>query len=568
MTTGNVADTRDVSARGMMFALARLVSGKADAMAFVEIGPDAVSVQTLEVDADGVPVLCLEASVRWTVILPELPAAKSLRYEQMASDIGTVQCGPAMTAALEPQLRLLIEVAAAAGCSPGRRRRLDVVLVNRAHGWALLEAAVTSAGTVLRPIAEVIAAPGAGTLPKVISALAARAPLRYGYDLILVDVDQQTRAVRPLARELFPAGSSALLGARSEATVTVSPVAGHAAKVLALPIVARRGTVPDLRDAAALAEHLPLVKMVAVGSGKWPAEVRIRLAGPGHPHVLEATEARTAQPNWPEVIKELPAQLPPANPPWELSRPGDLDVAVLVELGGASADVAARVGLARGVVRKFRGVPDARVRIGVLGYREHYGPYHKNSNLDPGREGRALVIGARLSKPSEAASVLDRDGWRDSVPIVHPYAAPVEDALRELADDKWGWRPDARHVVIIIGRRPPHPDQYPERREDHAPHGDDLRPCRYGIRWQEVLSQLSKHQVELHAVLDQVPAPGYDARTWRDFGASQASLRRDSAERIARTLGLMPPPRFRIPLATHSAPPRPASGKRARKAGQ
>lgn len=569
MTTDDASGRRDVSAPGIMFALARLVSGKVDAIAFVEISSDAVSMRTLGVNSCGAPVPYPKASRRipWTAILPGLPVPGSRQYGQMEGDIDAIQAGPSMADALEPQLRILAEVAATVGCSVGRRRRLDIVLVNRTDGDARLEAAAVEASGVLRPIAEVTAVPREVSLADVIRNLTAWAPLRYGYDLVIVDVNEQTRAVRPLALELFPAGSSVLPGTRSETTVTVAPVPDHSADVLALPIVARCGTVRDLTDAAAVAKHLPLVVMPMFRKGnRQQVKVRIGLARPGRPYVLAPAEVTATRPGWPQVIEELPDGLPPESLPWTLLSPGDLDVAVLIELGGESTDVAARVTVARGVVGKFRDVSEAR--IGVLGYREHHGRYHRKSNLKAAQASRGLVIGARLSEPSEAASVLDRNQWWDAVPIVRsPHAAPVEDALEELTKPTWGWRPQARHVIVIVGRRPPHPGQNPANREDNLPHGHEMWPCDYSVKWQEVLAQLRKeHMVECHVVLDRVPAPGYDARTWQEFG--EAYLRGDSAEQIAQSIGLVPSPKFCIPLVMHCMTTSPTSGKRAGKAGQ
>ena len=45
-----------------------------------------------------------------------------------------------------------------------------------------------------------MAAPDAGVLADIVEDVAARAPLRYGYDLMLVDVEQRTGIVRPWSR--------------------------------------------------------------------------------------------------------------------------------------------------------------------------------------------------------------------------------------------------------------------------------------------------------------------------------------------------------------------------------
>jgi hypothetical protein len=564
VSAGHGPGTSDVPAPGLNFGLTRLVAGKVDAIAFVEVGPDAVAVQVLGTDADGVPVLRPEVghSVPWTAILPELPVTDILRYEQMAGDIDAIPGGDSVAAAVEHKLELLTEMAAMGGRSPGTRWRLDIVLVNRACPWPLLDVAVARARAVLRPIAEVTATARAGALPELMGVLAARAPLRYGYDLVVAEVDPTTRAVSPQTHQLFPAGTSVLPGASSETSITVSPVTGHAARALALPIVARRGPVSDLRDVGALAEHRPLITMIGLDARiSGPVELHVKLTGPGCLHIMPPQRAcltTAGEPGWPELMKELPHRLPPKNQPWLLSPPGYLDLAVLIELGGTEADVSARVGLARDFVRRFQGVRDAA--IAAVGYRDHYVGFHRTANWARGREAEALMVGCRrLTTQAEAASMLAMPGWWDAAPIHRPPAAPLEDALELLADPDadWGWRPRARHVVVVIGSRPPHPAMSPEAgRYDPAP-----RACYYGCRWRHALDRLQKmHKVDRYTVLDKPAGLGYEADAWREFDARECfRLGRVSLRRLAEVSGLVPPPRTQIRLATSRATASPSA---------
>jgi hypothetical protein len=557
-----------VWAPGISFALTRLVAGKVDAIAFVEIGPDAVAVQVLGVDRRGVPVLRPEAghSVPWTAILTELPVSDILWHGRMAGDIDAILGGDS---AVDHKLELLTEMAAMGGLSPGTRPRLDIVLVKRAHPWPLLDAAAGRARAVLRPITEVKAGPRAAALPELIRALAARAPLRYSYDLVVAEVaevDPTTRVVSPQTRQLFPAGTSVLPGASPppETSITVSPVTGHAARVLALPIVARRGPVADLRDADALAEHHPLITMTGLDAGiRGPVELRVSLMGPGCPRIMPPQRGRltaAGEPGWPELIKELPHRLPPKNPPRLLSPPGDLDLAVLVELGGTEVDVAARVRLARDFVGMFQGVRGAM--IAAVGYRDHYRGYHRAANWVRGKEAEALLVGCRrLTTQAEAASMLAMPGWWKAAPVDRLHAAPLEDALHLLAYAGWGWRPDGRHAVVVIGSRPPHPATSVEaERYDPA-----LRACFYGCRWRKALDLLQKaHSVDRYTVLDGSSALSYDADAWREFGARERFLLGVSPRRLAKALGLVAPPRAQIRLATPGAAAAPSTGRAAR----
>jgi hypothetical protein len=565
VSAGHGMGTSDVSAPGLNFGLTRLVAGKVDAIAFVEVGPDAVAVQVLGADADGVPVIRPEAghSVPWTAILPELPVTDILRYEQMAGPIDAIPGGDSVAAAVEHKLELLKEMAAG-GRSPGTPWRLDIVLVKRTYPWPLLDATVARARAVLRPITEVTATPRARALPELIGVLATQAPLRYGYDLVVAEVDPTTHAVSPQTRQLFPAGTSVPPGASCETKITVSPVTGHAARALALPIVARRGPVSDLRDVGALAERRPLITLIGLDARiSGPIELHVRLTGPGCLRITPPQRAcltTAGEPGWPELIKELPHRLPPKNMPWLLSPPGYLDLAVLIELGGTEADVSARVRLARDLVRRFQGVRDAA--IAAVGYRDHYVGFHRTANLARGREAEALMVGCRqLTTQAEAASMLAMPGWWDATPMYRPHAAPLEDALALLADADadadWGWRPRARHVVVVIGSRPPHPAMSPDAgRYDPAP-----RACYYGCRWRHALDRLQKmHQVDRYTVLDKPAALGYEADAWGEFGARECfQLGRVSSRRLAEVSGLVPPPRTQIRLATSSVTASPSA---------
>jgi hypothetical protein len=556
-------ETGDVSAPGINFALTRLVAGKVDAIAFVEVGPDAVALQALGMDERDIPILQPQVghSVPWTAILPELPVPDILQRKQMAAEIDAVSGGDSAGAAVEHTLGLLTEMAATGGWSPGTRWQLDIVLVNRACARPLLDAAAALARLVLRPIAEVTATLQASALPELVRTLALRAPLRYGYHLVVAEVNPETLVVSPRTRQLFPAGTSVLPGAPPEASIDVSPVTGHAARVLALPIVARRGSVSDLRDTGALAEHQPLVTMTGLDAGTdGPVKLCVRLEGPGCPQIVPPQRAQltsAGEPGWPELMKELPRQLSQKNQPWLLSPPGSLDLAVLIELGGTGDDVAARVRLARAFVKRFRGVQGAM--IAAVGYRDHYTGYHRDLNWRRGKEAEALMVGCRrLTTHAEAASILDMSGWWDATPVARSNAAPLEDALELLAGADWGWRSSSRHVIVVIGSRPPHP----ARATEAGRYSPTPRACCYPYHWRDALNRLQKaHPVDRYTVLDKAPTPGYETDAWREFGAREhyllgrVSPRRltEVSRRLAEASGLIPPPRTQVRLAMAGA---------------
>jgi hypothetical protein len=567
-----------ISSAGTVFALTRLVAGKTDAIAFVEIGPDAVSVETLVVDALGVPARLVGDSLPWIAILPLLPSDTDLRYLRMAGGVGRGRSGrdadmkpedadpaaliAAVDDAIKPVLARLTAAASAAaaigrvdrasddpGSSPhSAPHRLDTVLVQRTHRWPLLDAAVARGSAVMRPVAEIVAAPDSGTLAEVVESVAARAPLRYGYDLVLVEVDRRTGAVRPRPHELFPAGVAVLPGAPPVKTVEISPVPGHAAKQLALPIVARRGPVANFRDLLALKEQRPLITMAALdGTIEGPVQLRVRLTKPGLLRALAAPElfppdAESA--GWPALIGELPEWLlSAALSSAPLASAGSLDLVLLVELGGVGEDaVAARVRLASGVVRAFRDAP--AVRIAVMGYRDHFGKHRADAIAMRGKEKEALVVGCGLSTAAGAQSMFQRPERWQAVPVGDDHAAPIEDALLIVGRLR-GWRPDARHVLVVLGRRPPHPAKA-------GRFGDVMLPCPHRCSWQDALGRLRHEQaVECFAVLDRRPEPGYAEQAWRQFGAQGHFWSGSTtAQVVARTIGLARQPGTRLRLAT------------------
>jgi hypothetical protein len=279
-----------------------------------------------------------------------------------------------------------------------------------------------------------------------------------------------------------------------------------------------------------------------------PFQIRIELARPGLAHVPAPPEYLLPDAlagGWPGVIDDLPYRLRPT----PRLPAGSLDLVLLVELGGAkdkgAKDVAARVGLVRRVVREFRDVPGAR--IAVLGYRDHFGHHDRDKIGVPGQEREALVVGSTggFSTPGELRSMFRQaELWRP-VPVGEDHAAPVEEALWMIADDAWGWRPDTRHVVLIIGRRPPHPAR-PQARSV-------IRWCHNNLSWREALKRLRMAQaLECFAVLDDNPAPGYASSAWRALTA-QGRLRIarcTTAPMLAQDCGLAPRSPAQLCLAT------------------
>jgi hypothetical protein len=550
-----------VTSAGLMFTLTRLVTGKSEAIAFVEVGPDAIAVQTLVAGPLGVPRLQAHEAIQWTDVLPLLPENPDLRRLRMAGGIGEAPDGPAnadeadaaptpalIAEAIVPALNKLMAAAAAAAASsrlhgspgagnslrPRVPRRVDIVLVRRPLRWPVLETALAQARTVLRPVAELVVPLAEGDLETVVDAVAQRAPLRHGYELVLVDVNADNGAVSVKPYPLFGAGIAVTPDEPPTVTVPLAVVAGHAAAQVALPIVARRGPAPPYREPELVRQTRPLVELAALnGSVPGETELRVTLHGPGNLEmhaVPELLSGHAIRAHWLELITMLPDQVPRTWVP-----AGGLDIVVLVELGGAEDVVAERVRLARDTIREFRGEPG--VRVSVLGHRDHFGRYRVDAIGKPGEDREALVVGCPLTAPSEAWAAFGRAERWEAVPVVDRQVAPVEDALQIVAGSRWDWRPEARHVLLTIGGRVPHPPREPR-------YGEGMLPCPHHYSWESALDRLAAAQtVEPWAVRDgqENLKSSYVREAWRRLGARPDLWSgKVTAAQLARMIGQAP----------------------------
>jgi hypothetical protein len=545
------AETPAASSRGMLFALTRLIGRETDAIVFVEIGVDSVAAETLVADDVGRTFRLRGDRLTWTAILPRLPEDADLRLLQMAGGVGPGGPGPAVLEAaagdaIRPALaRLTAAAAAAAAVNRGGGSsfdsspheispRLDSVLVLRTKHWPVLDAAAATARMAIRPVTEVIAGPDAGPLGALVDRAARQAPLRYGYDLILVEVDQDSGVVRPDPYPLFPPGASRQPEGRP-VSVTIEPThdpgrTRYLAHRLSLPIVARRGNFHDIKnpkvfkDPGVLGRDWPLVRMTAIDHRGGPAPLHIRLRAPGQVAVQAGSDVLaddTAGPGWPQLLTDLPDRL-------VREKPAALDLVLMVELGGTAEAVGARVRLARDMVDTL-GTAEA-VRVAVVGYRDHFGKHRVDAGAD--REHERLVVGCGLSPLDRARSVFRRAERWEAVPVGDYRAAPVEDALQLVAGSAWRWTYQARHVLLTIGQRPPHPARA-------GRFGDPMLPCPHRFSWQHSLRVLRGNHVECIAVLDQRAEPGYAEQSWRDLSTQgQFTLKEADPARLMHLVGL------------------------------
>ncbi len=188
----------------------------------------------------------------------------------------------------------------------------------------------------------------------------------------------------------------------------------------------------------------------------------------------------------------------------------DIDLAFLAELGGSPAVVETRVNLVRAMVDRLRSsAGSAVVRAAVFGYRDHEALHRVRARDDDEK----LVVGCGLGSVDIVRRELDRaELWR-AVPIVSNRAAPIEDALRELLCTS-SWRLGVRHVVVILGSRPPHPPVA-------DPGGGLTTPCPHGYAWEDYITALrERHSVDCLAVVEsQLDITGrHEDRLWERLG--------------------------------------------------
>jgi hypothetical protein len=526
---------RAPTAGGLGFTLSRLVAGEIEAIEFVEIGPDSMSAQTLVTNELCVPVRSSSGeSHPWPSMVPALPADDDLLRFRLAGGIGddprALVDPPALAKAAEAAVRQAVrqrlKAATAAirdgaaadevGEMPGWiRARVDTVLVRRTFGWPLLEAAAAVARTVMHPVAEIVSI-GTGTLADIVDATGRRAPLRYGYDLVLAEINPGTGEVRPDRWPLFAPGTVIRRHDRPtrNAYVKAPP---SAADQLALPVVMRRGT-----DAAAW----PAVGIAAMpGSAPGTTQLQVRLVAPGQvsfhgqPDVVSGDGLAFS---WPELLTGLPDSVPAHTA---------VDLVMLVELGGSAGAVAGRVALAADVAGKLHHV---NARIALAGYRDHFHSFFTNAARTRDR----LVVGCGLEPVSGVNSVLARrDFWR-AVDVRDDYAAPLEDALYWVQQEGLTWRPDARHLLVVFGSRPPHPGNV----HDHAT--PKATVCPYHRAWRDILGRLrGDHIVTCVAVRHEGAAQQADddaEQAWQEFCAEGffSAVETSSADELLAAIGL------------------------------
>ena len=199
----------------------------------------------------------------------------------------------------------------------------------------------------------------------------------------------------------------------------------------------------------------------------------------------------------------------------------EIDLAFLIELGGEQTEVDSRIRLVRSVIDTLAdSYPISEVRASVLGYREHHARFSLRARDDRNK----LIVGRDFGSLDAALDELSQDEiWR-AVPVENGLAAPIEDALVELAEAA-GWRQNARRVLVVVGERPPHPPVV-------EPDGGFVTPCPNGLSWQVALLEMTRERSVMRLAVRgaRLSRSIYEARCWERLGAHGLFIGYDSLE--------------------------------------
>jgi hypothetical protein len=522
-------------------SLARLVAGETDRIAVIELTPDGVAGHVVGTDAAGTPRVVADHAWPWAVLARGLPANREMLLFRLAGGVGRETAAPPEPPgdAVRNGLRQVTDWLASEPAGPMRG---PVLLIRRVAGWPVVDAAArelaaaldpaTAAGTPPEPDPGGMPDPGAALkhpLPPVVpvdersvAAGLLAAPLRHPYALVFGDVEPATRQVRPVARVLFEAGAVAPPEAGPSRSVSLR-AAGAGTGELVLAVVARPVGPPE--------------RWLPVAGGRLPlpagtdAVLSVELTGAGAVRFSGPPGVRDTELDWPGLLAGLP----------ETCGADPVDLVCAVELGGPQAELG---GLhAEPVWQRIRLVADllelieaehpdpAAIQVGLVGYHDHV-----HDDMKRWRE--PVVRTVALGPVRTAAAVL---GTWQPAGCEHAYAAPVEDAIHELATPGWQetWREAARHVLVTAGSRPPHPAVSPDR----------THSCTFKHDWSADMGRLvATARLRRVAVQDGAPpdlrragkgAPERAALAWAALGAD-AQLTRPTAHQLAEAAGLLP----------------------------
>jgi hypothetical protein len=166
----------------------------------------------------------------------------------------------------------------------------------------------------------------------------------------------------------------------------------------------------------------------------------------------------------------------------------------------------------------------ARTRVAIRAYYEH--------SFTLGDENKQVTEGVWLSEPERAHAALAElpvagGTWQDD-------AAPLEDALEEIARKLGKRRRRRACALLVVAGRPPHPV-----RQGQDPERELAQPCPRKYEWQRAHRDLRDAGARFVAVVDKGGAT--DAEHWRRLGADHLAVLDDVGPRdLAEALRIIP----------------------------
>jgi hypothetical protein len=460
----------------------------------VEVGADGITMTKADLDRFGSPrVSGTGDTLTWESMLPMLSGTPEERRFQLAGGMS------------QPDRELARD---------GLDRRLPGVpggplrVVCRVAGWEIPEraAAMAAAGPEAR-LLRVTGTADATPVRTLLADLAAKAPLKHAYQLMVAVVTPGSGAVSIQPRRLFAPGARP--GTRASLPLRRMP--GDSSEMV-FAIFADGG--PDTDPLALCQVHPP--------DGSF--SLRAVLQGPGRVKILEPGHAKEYPGTWDTVRGEVPSRTDTA--------PGPLDLVCAIDLSGSRDVVRRRTKLVRGLAdllaTHYGGSP--WLRVGVVTCTEHV--------FERGRREDLVTERLGLGPPGAAAAWLKGKRGTDT----YPDLAPVEDLLHEAFELLRGSRDRGRAAVLVtVAGRPPHP--WPQPR-------DTRMPCPNRYTWTEEIGKLTRRAGARCVMVADDPAAGVEgAAGWQKLGPGGLhKLAETNAQRLAQYLGLIASQGQRLPL--------------------
>jgi hypothetical protein len=468
----------------------------------VEVGADGIAMTRTDLDRFGSPRVTGIGETTWTSMLPMLSAETEQRRFQLAG--GLLQSDRELAwDRLDRELPAI------------PRGPLGVVC--RVAGWEIPERAaraVTRRGARLLRVAGTADSTPVRTL---LADLAAQAPLRHAYQLMVAVLAPGSGAVSIRPRRLFAPGDRP----GTEASLPLRRLPGDRSD-LVLAIFAD-GAASD-----------PLALYQAQSPAGSAFELRAVLDGPGRVRILQPENPVEYPGDWAEARGEVPPRVE------TVPRPADLICAV--DLSGPRKAMRRR----RKLIGDLLTLLDAEygespwLRIGVVTCTDHL--------FERGRYEDHVTEHAELGSPGAAAAWLTDRTQPDET---DPKLAPVEDLLYEaflmLGDRRDRGRPagraagDRAAMVVTAAGHPPHPWPQPP---------DERMPCPNKYAWTTEMDNLIRRAGARCLMVSDDPKAGVEGiEDWRKLGpGGLRTLADTSARQLAEDLGLVAAKAQRIPL--------------------